>query len=65
MPPNLKLLNLSHNGIYTMSQQIFEMAALDTVDLSYNMISVWVSDDIDYTKCTIKTLDISFNVKLK
>ena len=42
LPPNLKLLNLSRNGIYTMPSQLFEMKSLDTVDLSYNQISVWV-----------------------
>ena len=49
-----------------MPHQIFEMKALESADLSYNQISVWVLfDDLDYEKCALKTLDVSLNVKLK
>ena len=51
-----------------MPSQLFDMKSLDTVDLSYNQISVWVQpllDDEEYTTCVIKTLDLSMNVKLK
>ena len=64
LPVNLKLLNLSHNGIYVMPSQVFAISTLESVDIGYNMISVWVPDDTDFSKCVIKTLDVSFNTKL-
>ena len=47
-----------------MPEQIFSIRSLDSVDISDNMISVWISDDTDFSKCAIKTLDVSFNTKL-
>ena len=40
------------------------MTSLDTVNCSYNVIVAWVERDLDYSKCLMKTFDVSFNAKL-
>ena len=40
------------------------MASLDTVDCSYNVIASWAEEDLDYSKCLMKTFDVSCNTKL-
>ena len=40
------------------------MTSLDTVNCSYNVIVAWPELDLDYSKCLMKTFDVSFNAKL-
>ena len=40
------------------------MQHLEDVDLADNMLTVW-PDELDYSKCQIKTFDASYNAKLQ
>ena len=64
MLQGLKVLNLAQNKLTRVPAWIYSQAIIETVDLSKNQITAWSDESIDFSRCTIRHLDISLNPEL-